>query len=106
MANINSTLHNQSKCRELKFTAGNGGLYKLMESASLNDGKDQLCARLSQLSSMLSMTFGEGSEAFHTNSDLNKENYLWACFMLSEECRELAKFIAIGNDDSQSVLQP
>lgn len=93
MAENDSTLSNTTKARAVKFTACGGDLYQLQDTASVLDIKNQLSARLHQLTAMLSMVTGEDFETFNNNSDANKENFLWGCSMLAEECRELARYV-------------
>lgn len=90
MADINSTQH-QSNDRTINFAA-TGPFYTLHADATPGDIQDQLSARLSQLSAMLTMTTGAGFESFSNWSDEIQHNYLWACSMLAEECKGLCDF--------------
>jgi len=99
MARNDFTLSNTTKARAVKFTACGGDLYQLQDTASVLDIKNQLNARLHQLTAMLSMVTGEDFEAFNCNADANKENFLWGCSMLAEECRELARYIDKATSD-------
>ena len=42
------------------------------------------------MSALLTAIVGEGFEAFDRLNDTHKCNYLWACSMLADECKELA----------------
>lgn len=92
MADSNST-QSQSNDRTITFAASNP-LYTLHAGATSLDVQDQLSARLSQLQAMLTMTCGTGFETFNNWSDPIKDNYLWACSMLADECKELITHVA------------
>ncbi len=68
-------------------------LYRLSPDANTLDVRDQLGARLAQLTSMLQMIHGNGFENFDNWSDDVKDNYLWGCSMLAEECRALERHL-------------
>jgi len=87
MANSNSTQHQQND-RTIHF-ACSAEMYQLHADATQADVRDQVEARLSQLCAMLTMTCGGGFETFDNWSDPIKHNYLWACSMLADECKEL-----------------
>ena len=87
MADSNST-QSQSNDRTIAF-ASSGPFYTLHADATALDVQDQLNARLSQLQAMLTMTCGGGFETFNNWSDEIKQNYLWGCSMLADECKEL-----------------
>lgn len=78
--------------RKIDF-ATRGHLYQLHPDAQPNDVREQLSARLSQLSSMLVMIHGGGFDNFESWSDEIKQNYLWGCSMLADECRELERHL-------------
>ncbi len=59
-------------------------------SKSFLDLTDKLDAKLAHLSSMLYMTYGGGFESFNQWSDEIRDNYMWACSELSNECRQLS----------------
>lgn len=90
MAETNSTQPNTND-RLIGFAAVASPFYQLHANATTADVQDQLSARLSQLCAMLIMTRGSGFETFNNWSDKIKENYLWACSMLAEECHGLAE---------------
>jgi hypothetical protein len=90
MADSNST-QPQSNDRTIGFAAPASPFYRLHEDVTTGDIHDQLAARLSQLCAMLTMTCGAGSETFNNWSDPIKNNYLWACSMLADECDELVR---------------
>ena len=89
MADLNST-QSQSNDRTIAFAAS-GPFYMLHADATVGDVHDQLDARLSQLRAMLTMTCGGGFETFNNWSDEIKQNYLWACSMLADECESLIR---------------
>lgn len=91
MADSNST-QSQSNDRAIDFAAL-GPFYTLHADVTPFDVRNQLDVRLSQLQSMLTMTYGAGFETFDNWSDTIKENYLWACSMLADECKELTRHI-------------
>jgi hypothetical protein len=91
MTNCNSTQH-QENDRTIHFACVSE-MYQLHADATPTDVRDQLEARLSQLSAMLIMTSGAGFETFNNWSDPIKHNYLWACSMLADECDELVKHV-------------
>lgn len=76
-----------TQTRPLAFATG---LYQLAPEASKIDIMDQLQARLAQLSAMLCTTYGAGFATFDNWSDTVKENYLWGCASLAQECDELS----------------
>lgn len=90
MADSNST-QDQSNHRTINFAAA-GPFYTLHADATAGDIQDQLSARLSQLSAMLTMTCGAGFKTFSNWSDEIQHDYLWACSMLAEECKGLSDF--------------
>jgi hypothetical protein len=96
MADSNSTQH-QSNDRTINFAAA-GPFYTLHADATQGDIQDQLSARLSQLSAMLIMIHGGGFDSFCQWSDEIKQNYLWACSMLAEECKDLCDASIIPAD--------
>jgi len=67
------------------------GLYHVAPSASKTDIINQLQARLAQLSAMLCTTYGGGFETFDNWSEDVKDNYLWGCATMADECRELCQ---------------
>lgn len=96
MATEHST--QEPAARELHFTAA-VGLYQLNPVASNLDLYNQLTARLSQLAAALKMVTGEGAEYFACISEKGKDDYLWNCSMLADECYELARHIGFGQYD-------
>lgn len=85
MATDNST--QEIEARELRFPTSHS-LYQLNPSADNSEIYDQLSARLSQLTAMLTMVHGNGFESFSQWNDEIQDNYLWACTMLATECRD------------------
>lgn len=90
MANGNSTQPNRND-RLIEFAAAGSPFYQLHAAATTADVHDQLSARLSQLSAMLIMTTGTCFETFSSLNDKIREDYLWACSMLADECLGLAE---------------
>lgn len=72
----------------LQHTIGHK-LYALSRDVTADDVQTQLSARLSQLSAMLRMTMGAGFQAFEQYNEATRENYLWTCSTLADECEEL-----------------
>ena len=52
------------------------------------DAFDTLTAKLAQLQAMLQMTYGEARETFDCMNDQLRDNYLWACSELVNDCIE------------------
>ena len=75
--------------RNLEFTAG-GPIYALAEDATPREIQNHLCARLTQLSAMLMTIHGCGIGTFEGWSERVKDDYLFGCSMVAEECKELA----------------
>jgi len=82
----------QPVVHEFDFSASTR-LYSVAAQANLGDIRDQLCARLGQLHAMLTITYGEGAEAFDSWSVDIKDKYQWGCAMISRECEELARLL-------------
>lgn len=76
----------------LHFTASNG-LYAIAPGALTLTAVDQLTARLSQLSALLTMTTGSGFGSFNQWNDDIRSNYLWCCAMMARECKQLATLV-------------
>lgn len=92
MADDNSRQY-QSNDRPIN-SACTPGLYQLQNGATSIDVLDQLETRIYQLSAMLTMTCGAGFETFDGWNDRIKSDYLWACSMMADECRELMQYAA------------
>jgi hypothetical protein len=76
----------------LNFTAGKP-IYALTNNADPMQIKNQLDARLAQLSAMLVIAqdcLDEGSDRW---SDSVLTNYIWGCSMVADECKELAALL-------------
>lgn len=69
------------------------GIYHVAPGTPKMDIIDQLQARLAHLSAMLCTTYGAGFQTFDNWSETIKEDYLWSCAMLVNECRDLSKHI-------------
>lgn len=91
---INDSTQPNANDRLVGFAAVGGPFYQLHADATTIDVHNQLSVRLSQLCAMLIMTTGEGFETFDSWNDKIKEDYLWACSMLAEECRGLTEHTA------------
>ena len=74
----------------LTFTAAKS-IYQANPDAQATDVTDHLNAKLGQLSAMLHLIFGEGLGRFNNMSDTIRDNYLWSCAMIADECKELAE---------------
>lgn len=94
MADSNSTQHQHKlNDRVIDFAAPASPFYLLHDGVTAMDAQDQLSARLLQLSAMLTMTCGAGFETFSNWSNEIQQNYLWACSMLADECKELSNHV-------------
>ena len=58
--------------------------------SSAFDTLDKLQNKLAQLTAILNSIYGGGFESFQGLNDTLKENILWACADLSEDCERLA----------------
>lgn len=58
---------------------------------------DQLTAKTSQLSALLTMISGSGFEDFNGYNDTIKQNYLWACADIANGVRALAHNTALNS---------
>lgn len=72
----------------MTFTAS-GPLYCLSASTTADDISNQIAARQSQLTALLSMTCGEQGATFRMLSDDLQDAFMWACSMLASEIQEL-----------------
>lgn len=91
-AAANSTPEQQPTARNVDFACVDK-LYQLHPDATDRDIRDQLYARLSQLSAMLTITCGDGFETFDSWNSSVKENYLFGCAMMVDECEKLAEHL-------------
>lgn len=82
----------QSNVRTVQFATVTN-LYALHPEATERDVRDHLSARLDQLSAMLEVICGRGSEGFGKWSDDVQDDYLWACSMVANECKALANHL-------------
>lgn len=82
------------KSRNMTFAGfcmnGDEGLYQLRPEADQAEILEQLDTRLTQLSAMLTIVYGNGGETFRVWNDDIQDNFLWACQMLALECKDLA----------------
>ena len=97
MARSNST-QQQAEARKVIDSVCGTPFYQLHESATSQVILDHLQARLAQLEAMLTTTCGAGHESFDGWSDEIKNNYLWACSMLADECKELSYHINVMHE--------
>lgn len=65
-------------------------LYGVLPQAGEMDVHDHLSARLTHLTAMLTAITCFGFETFNGHSNTTKDNYLWACAMMSKECEQLS----------------
>ncbi len=85
MANANSTAPT--------FPA-TGKLYAIQPAANRDDLIDQLNARISHASAMLTMLVSDGGmEHFRCMSDEGQANYIWAISMATDEAKDLIKHL-------------
>lgn len=87
---VEATVTNKGAIR--KLTEGQY-FYQLAEGVTQLDVIDALDEKLVQLSSMLTMIHGHGYQTFDNYSDEIKDNYLWACERLADECKQLTESI-------------
>ncbi|MBS0355921.1 MAG: hypothetical protein JSR83_18705 [Proteobacteria bacterium] len=73
----------------MQFPSSSDTLYELTDSANAMALTDQLTARLAQLHAMLSATHGNAGDTFRHLCHEHQEHYMWACYMLAGETREL-----------------
>lgn len=69
--------------------AASGPLYCLSPSTMADDVSNQITARQSPLTALLSMTYGEQGATFRVLSDDLQDAFMWACSMLASEIQEL-----------------
>jgi len=74
---------------KLTFTAS--PIYAFLPDVSKSSIRDQLDARQAQLSAMLLLITGSGSENLSCLSETHRSNYLWACSSIAEECVALTE---------------
>ena len=61
------------------------------------DAFDTLTAKLAQLQAMLNMTYGNAAESFNAMNGTLRDNYLWGCTALVDDCIGLTeKFVPKG----------
>lgn len=87
-AAASTTAPTEPKPQPLRFTSTTG-IYGVMPECSAFDLRDQLDARLSQLSAMLTMLCGAGFEGFAQHNQTVQSNILWCCSSLADEAQEL-----------------
>lgn len=78
----------------MQFSASPDTLYELADSANAMAVTDQLTARLAQLHALLAATHGNAGISFRRLDHEHQEHYLWACYMLAAETRELMTALA------------
>lgn len=71
----------------LTFTAS--PVYSFLPDVQGADVRDQLDARIAQLSAMLLLITGEGYQSFNSMNEGSQQSYLWACRMIARECEQL-----------------
>ena len=98
MAKVDFTQH-QQKVRKVTDSVCGNPFYQLHDTVTSEVIINQLNARLGQLKAMLIMTCGDGPEdGFNGWSHTLKNDYLWACAMLAEECDGLANYIQVEHE--------
>jgi hypothetical protein len=96
MAGLDSTQTRRS-ARNVTFAAGGASgaeFYQLHENATTLDIVDHLNARLSQLRSMLAIAWNPDTRQDWSTETL--DNYMGACLMLAEECKDLSGHIDLS----------
>ena len=82
--------HHSTPSRDITFTAV-GPIYQAKSNATRSDVSDYLNVKLGQLCAMLMMIHGDGLEPFSALNDTLRDDYLWSCSMISDECKELVE---------------
>ena len=93
---VTDTTTRTEEASRAKFTAYSDRVFQYQAGARATDIQAHLGARLGQLSALLTAIVGEGFEAFDMLNDAHKCNYLWACSMLADECKELADLAQVA----------
>ena len=60
----------------------------------VRDECNNLTRKLAQLKAMLFMTYGDAEEAFSGMNDELKDNFMWACSDIADECFALSETIS------------
>lgn len=81
----------------MRFPTTTDPLYLLNDDVGSMALVDQLSARQMQLQALLARTFGDSGDAFRRLNPTLQDNYLWACFMIAEEMRELSEALRVRN---------
>ena len=65
-------------------------IYRIADGVTEGDIHDQLLAKSGQLVAMLHMVTGEGSCYFSRTNQTLRDNFLWSCKQMAQECHDLA----------------
>ena len=65
-------------------------IYTFREGATRADVSNYLNMRHAQLSAMLSLVMGDGTEALDSLNDEDRSNYMWLCSTIADECKALS----------------
>ncbi|RTL42212.1 MAG: hypothetical protein EKK49_01170 [Rhodocyclaceae bacterium] len=79
----------------LHFPATSSPLYRLDDETDAMALTDQMSARLAQLQALLAMTYGDAGDAFRRMAQSHRDDYLWACYMIAGEVRELGDALLV-----------
>ncbi len=60
----------------------------------VRDECNALTRKLAQLKAMLFMTYGDAQEGFDGMNDELKDNFMWACSDMANECHALSETIS------------
>lgn len=60
----------------------------------VRDECNHLTRKLAQLKAMLFMTYGDAEESFSGMSDELRDNFMWACSDMADECHTLSETIS------------
>ena len=71
------------------FRTGVRPLYTIAPDATVDDVHSMITAKMAHLDAMLHMTYGETGESFRGFNDQIQDEFMWACGIISHECREL-----------------
>ena len=87
MAENNSSAELQSSAR---FRQVEHDIYIFREGTTRADVRNYLDMRHAQLSAMLSLVIGDGTEALNSLNDEARSNYMWLCSTIADECKALS----------------
>lgn len=56
---------------------------------------DQLSMKLAQLEAMLCLTYGASREGFESMAENHRDNFMWACSTMVDECKDLCEKLPV-----------